>query len=619
MSLFSRRTAVICHDLFMVTLAWSVAIWLPYNLADTINPQIMQHFAQTLALVLAVQSLLFWYYGLYEGIWRFASLPDLWNILRSIGLGVLVISLLLVLLNRLEGIPRLGLLVYPPLLLALLSLPRLSYRLLREHSFRFVFESRDGQRVLLLGAGQAGEMLLREMLRTRAYVILGIIDDDKRLHGGRVHGIRVLGGINHLQEFAEKLQIELLVIAMPSSSDAQMQRVVGACESTGIPFRTLPKLQDMVGYQTGLDALRDVDIDDLLGREKVQLDWSGIESGLTDQVVMVSGGGGSIGAELCHQIARVKPSELIVLERSEYNLYHIQMRLQQQFPELTFHSCLADICDEAAAERLVAQYKPHIIFHAAAYKHVPMLQTHVREAVMNNVLGTQTMAEAAARHGCKSFVLISTDKAVNPNNVLGATKRAAEIYCQTLNERVATNFVTVRFGNVLNSSGSVIPLFQSQIESGGPVTVTHPDTTRYFMTLREACELILQAVALGQGGEIFVLDMGVPVQIRYLAEQLIHLAGKRPGKEIEIVYTGLRPGEKLHEELFHIEEEQRSRTRHEKIILASPRTNEWAVIQECLDAFKRDCATFDEDALFATLRRLTPEFQPPSPHESLKN
>jgi FlaA1/EpsC-like NDP-sugar epimerase len=373
-----------------------------------------------------------------------------------------------------------------------------------------------------------------------------------------------------LPRIGREVGADLAIIAMPSATNQQMRRVVEICEKSDIEFRTLPTLNDLGNKATRIDDLKRVAIDDLLGREPVSLVWDSIRDGLAGKRVMITGGGGSIGSELCRQIARLNPVELIVVDNSEYALYRIDHELQSEFQDLIFYSVLGDICDPATVEKVVGEYRPDMIFHAAAYKHLPILQTQIREAFRNNVLGTMRLAEAAERHSVGTFVLISTDKAVNPANIMGATKRVAEMYCQNMNATSHTRYITVRFGNVLNSNGSVVPLFKEQIAKGGPVTVTPPEISRYFMTISEASQLIMQAAVLGSGGEIYVLDMGEPVKITYLAEQLIRLSGKEPGRDIQIVYTGLRPGEKLFEELFH-ELEPYEQTQHEKIFLAHPR------------------------------------------------
>jgi len=606
MFLIYQRFPVIFHDIIMVMMAWALAIVIRYDWP--LAPEVETIFWQVLPLVVSIQGFFFWYHGLHLGIWRFASLPDLVTILRSVIIGTLAIVLVLVLFNRLERIPRSSLIFYPFILIFLLGMPRLLYRLWYQHSLHFALTHHPPQRVLVLGAGTSGDLLVRDMLRNHhcGYVPIGFLDDEPRLHGGHVQGVPVLAGIDKVVETVESLQIDIIIIAIPSATDEQMRRIVDLCEHCAIPVRTLPKLDNIVSGQVNLQALREIAIEDLLGRDKVELNWATIEAGLRHQVVMVSGGGGSIGSELCRQIARLNPTALVILERCEYNLYTIERQLRQEFPQLMLHACLADVVDAVAVRHVLTRYQPTIVFHAAAYKHMPMLQFQAREAVRNNILGTQILAEATAQCGCQAFVMISTDKAVNPTNIMGATKRIAEIFCQALNERCATRFITVRFGNVLGSAGSVVPLFKEQIAQGGPVTVTHPHISRYFMTIPEACQLILQAAAMGQGGEIFVLDMGKPIKISYLAEQMIKLSGKIPQQEIKIVYTGLRPGEKLQEELFH-REEKLVKTTHAKILLAAHRSNEWTVLIETLKYLACACDNYAEEDISTGLKRLVPE------------
>ena len=401
--------------------------------------------------------------------------------------------------------------------------------------------------------------------------------------------------------------MDLIVLALPSAKSSDMRRLVGLCEKTGVPFRTLPPLDRLMSGQITINQLREVSIDDLLGREPVSLDWDAIELELKGRRVLVTGAGGSIGSELCRQIARLQPAHLILLDSSEFNLYSIEMELLKAYPRLKISRCLNDVVDRVAMDRIFSDSRPDVVFHAAAYKHVPMLEDQVREAARNNILGTRSMAEFADRFGCEAFVMISTDKAVNPANVMGTSKRAAEIFCQNLNQRSATRFVTVRFGNVLGSAGSVVPLFRQQIEAGGPVTVTHREITRYFMTIRESCQLILQASVMGKGGEIFVLDMGEPIKISYLAEEMIRLSGKVPGEDIDIIFTGLRPGEKLYEELFH-EKEALQSTTHEKILLARYREFEWERLNEVMDEIKLACAEYDEKQVRSLMKTLVPEW-----------
>ncbi len=600
------RAAVILHDLCMVMVALFATMWL----MESTSPSMVDGSVATWTgpfIVLLLQGSVFWATGLYKGLWRFASFQDLWNIVRASAFGTIAIAGVLVLAKGNlvnQWLP--SIFIYPALLFVLLGLPRMCYRFWKDSHVPGGSATEGFKRVLILGAGRSGAMLERELSRRGGFDVVGFLDDDRRLRGGQVHGIPVLGPIEQLPRFGVSHKAELAIIAMPSASNQQMQRIVEICELSEIEFRTLPTLQDLGSQATNIGDLKRVVIDDLLGRDPVSLEWESIRAGLVGKRVMITGGGGSIGSELCRQIARLNPVELIVVDHSEYSLYKIDHELRSDYHDLLFHSVLGDICDPATVERVIGDYKPDVVFHAAAYKHLPILQTQIREAFRNNVYGTMRVAEAAERHGVGTFVLISTDKAVNPANIMGATKRVAEMYCQNMNARSNTRFITVRFGNVLNSNGSVVPLFQEQIAKGGPVTVTHPEISRYFMTIAEASQLIMQAAVLGSGGEIFVLDMGEPVNITYLAEHLIRLAGKEPGRDIEIIYTGLRPGEKLFEQLFH-ELEPYEQTSHEKILLAHPREADWNELRAELRGSELAVRRYDTKYLQQALVRLVPE------------
>ena len=603
----SRFTAYI-HDSIMIVVAWLGAFWLRFNFAP-IPEWFLLNAIQVVPVLVVVQGAVFWYLGLYRGVWRFASMPDLIRIVQSVVVGVSLSAVAVFMLTRMEGIPRTVFPLYALLLVILLGGPRLLYRWLKERRLATVSDTK----VLIVGAGRAGEMLIRELLRDRSYGYhpVAFVDDDPTKRGWDIHGVRVVHGCEHIPELTASYAVELILLAIPSATSKQMRRIVALCEKAGVAFRTLPRIQDLVAGRSALRELREVSIEDLLGREPVSLDWASINRGMKGRVILVSGGGGSIGAELCRQIAQLQPSSLEVIDNSEYNLYEIDMELRKRFPGLSIGTRLADVCDADALDHIVREIRPTIVFHAAAYKHVPMLEYQVREAVRNNVLGTQNMATAAATHGVECFVLISTDKAVNPTSVMGASKRVAEIFCQNMHWRFPdTRFVTVRFGNVLDSAGSVVPLFRRQIEQGGPVTVTDPEVKRYFMTIPEACQLILEAGAVGKGGEVFVLDMGDPIKIGYLAEQMIVLAGKTPGEDIEIQYTGLRPGEKLFEELFH-GQENLSATGRDKLLLAHYRPVDWGMLSEAVSSLSHACASYDEDRLHELLRSLVPEYKAP--------
>lgn len=598
-----NRALVTFHDLVAILVAWLGAFWLRFNLAR-IPSEFLHQALLMVPVVLVGQGIMLWYFGLYRGVWRFASLPDLVRILKASAAGIAITSVTIFVLTRLVFIPRSVFVLDGLLLVLLLGGPRFLYRWTKD---RHLY-GKSGKKVLIVGAGRAAEMLVRDLLRDpdHTYQPTGFVDDDPEKHDIDIHGIPVMGTVDEIPAIAADRDVDLILIALPSATPAQMRRIVGTCESTGIHFRTLPRIEDLVTGQVSIRELREVKLDDLLGREAVSLDWQAITRGMRGRIVLVSGGGGSIGSELCRQIARLEPARLVLLEQSEFNLYAIELELRREFPGLPLAVFLGSVTDAVVVEQVFQAHQPNIVFHAAAYKHVPMLEGQVRAAVANNVLGTRCLASVADKHGCDAFVMISTDKAVNPSNVMGATKRVAEIYCQGLDACSNTRFITVRFGNVLGSAGSVIPLFQKQIADGGPVTVTHPQITRYFMTIPEAAQLILQASVIGRGGEIFVLDMGEPVRIAYLAEQLILLSGKKPGEDIEVVYTGLRPGEKLYEELFH-EAEQLVDTGHPKIMLARSRPIDVASMEGIFADLTQACDTNSEVRLRELLRALVPE------------
>lgn len=594
------------HDLVMIPVAWYLAYWVRFNLG-TVPEYMLDRAGAVLPILMVAQGIVFWYFGLYRGVWRFASIPDLVRIGKALAVGILVSALAIFFIYRMEGIPRTVFPLYGLLLLMLLGGPRLLYRWVREHQLYAAAE----KRVLIAGAGQAGEMLARELLRTPGYGYkpVAFVDDDLTKQGSEIHGVRVLGGCDRIPSVVLDRRIDFILLAVPTAGPKNLRRIVELCERADTPFRMLPLIEALAGTRSAFQALREVSIEDLLGREPVSLDWESISRGVSGKVVLVSGGGGSIGSELSRQLAGLNPSELFVLDNSEFNLYSVEMELRHRFPRLGLRVKLIDVCDASSINRLFAEIRPDIVFHAAAYKHVPMLEEQAREAVRNNVLGTRNIASAALEHETDAFVLISTDKAVNPTSVMGASKRVAEILCQNLdahNDR--TKFITVRFGNVLDSAGSVVPLFRKQIADGGPVTVTHPEVKRYFMTIPEACQLILEAGAIGRGGEVYVLDMGEPIKISYLAEQMIVLAGQVPGEDIEIIHTGLRPGEKLFEELFH-EQENLTATGTEKLLLARYREVDWPQFNLRLNVLARACQECDETAVRVLLDELVPEFE----------
>lgn len=598
------RLAIAAHDLAMVWLVWYGLHWMRYAVEPNI-PALPLWSVQTV-LVLSVQALVFWKVGLYRGLWRFASVPDLWNILKASVVGVLGVMLGLFLYDRMDSVPRAVLVLYPIVLAAMLGAPRLIYRAWKDAQSE---RSRaSSTRVLVLGAGQAGEALVRDLRRFGTYQPVGFLDDAPRLRGSKMHGIPVLGRMEELPDIARETAAQLVVIATPSADATALQRIVGICERSGLPFRMVPRLQDVLEGRSLPGELKEVAIEDLLGRKPVLPDWKAIRAWLGGRSVLVTGAGGSIGAELCRQCARHGARRIALVEIDELALMTTESALRRDFPEIEVMPILGDCGDRAVIDFAIGRASPEAVFHAAAYKQVPVLEAQLREAVRNNILATHTVARACRDASVGTFVLISTDKAVDPINVLGATKRMAEVVCQALAD-CPTRFITVRFGNVLDSAGSVVPLFREQIRAGGPVTVTDPAVTRFFMTIPEACQLILQASAIGTHEAVYTLDMGEPVPIRLLAEQMIRLAGKQPGRDVAIVYTGLRPGEKLHETLFHADERYRA-TQHPKILQAEPRKVPTAQVFDQLARFTEASARYDLDTLAKLLREAVPEFVP---------
>ncbi|WP_201096869.1 nucleoside-diphosphate sugar epimerase/dehydratase [Thiocystis minor] len=599
------RLLVFLHDMLMIPAAWGLAYWMRFNLAY-VPPEFIEEAIDTLPLVVLVIGSVYWAFGLYRGVWRFASMDDLARIAQAVLVGTTLLLFLLFAFNRMAYIPRSLPALFVIFQLMLLAGPRLLYRWLKDRRLDFS----GGQRVLIVGAGRAGEMLVRDLLRDRhsGYVPVAFVDDKPHRQGGVVHGVPIRGATQDIPRLVETFGIDVVLLAIPSASTGEMRRLVELCERAGRPFRTVPQIQELMAGQVAVKQLRPVSIEDLLGREQVTLDWEGIRRGLADRVVLVSGAGGSIGSELCRQLRRCGPRRLILLDHSEYNLYRIETELLDRPDATILTRHLLDVTNAVAVNDLFERLRPDVVFHAAAYKHVPLLEDQIQAALHNNVIGTQAIATAADTWGCERFVLISTDKAVNPSNVMGASKRFAELLCQDIQARSACRFMTVRFGNVLGSTGSVVPRFQQQIERGGPVTVTHPDIERFFMTIPEACQLIMQAAVIGEGGETFVLDMGEPVKIRYLAEQMIRLSGRKPGDDILIEYTGLRPGEKLFEELFY-PTEGLTYTPHPRIHIArQTETLDADRLGSALKDLRQTLADRNDEAAAAVLGRVVPDW-----------
>ena len=598
------RIAVMLHDLFMVWACWQLLHVARYALLKDAPP--LPLFDLDVAVVMLVQALAFRYVGLYRGLWRFASVTDLVNIFKASFIGLFA-AVLVLSYKRLDGIPMSVLAVYPFALAMLLGGPRLLYRSWKD--YLALQSDASARRVLVLGAGHAAESLVKDLLRSGDYEPVGLLDDSPHLQGAKLQGIPILGSLDDVAAVARETAAKLLVIAIPTLDAAGMQRVVALCESTGLPFRTVPSLGDLLEGGSLPGQLKEVAIEDLLGRKPVQPNWELVRGWLRGRTVLVTGAGGSIGSELCRQCARHGAVRIVLLEISEFLMLNIRSELCRNFPHLQIECVLGDCGDAALVRHALSNYRPDTVFHAAAYKQVPLLEGNLREAVRNNTLATDCVARACQEHEVDNFVFISTDKAVDPANALGASKRYAELICQSLNQKKGTRFVTVRFGNVLGSVGSVVPLFREQIRKGGPVTVTDPEVSRYFMTIPEACLLILQAAASSSHGAIYMLDMGEPILIRDLAKQMIRLAGKQPGADIAIVYTGLRPGEKLHESLLYSDENSRP-TSHPKVLEAGPREFSAESVLGNVAQLREAVAAYDEGAMLDILSTTIPEYVP---------
>jgi FlaA1/EpsC-like NDP-sugar epimerase len=600
-----KSCLVFCYDMLAVVIAWLGAFWLRFNF---IWPG---DYTQTILIGLSVlipaHGLACWFAGLYRGLWIFASLPDLKRVLKAVGGSLLVMVAYAILVHPQPLVPRSMVVLFPLLLVMIMGGGRIAYRMWKEHRM-FGALAAQGKPVIVLGAGRAAAALVRDMERSADWRVIGLLDDNKGKWGRELGAYRVLGGVSTLPCVAKDLKVRHAILAMPSASLEVRRRMADLCVDAGVQLLTVPALEDIMSGKVSVNNIRRVEIEDLLGRQTVSIDNENVNGLLGGRTVLITGAGGSIGSELCRQIAKFGPAQLILFEQNEFALYNIEQWFTQNQPSVKILSLAGDVKDTVRLEEVLRAYAPHVVFHAAAYKHVPLMEVgNSWQAVRNNVWGTLNVARLSQRYKVQRFVLISTDKAVNPTNVMGATKRLAEMLCQALFARdQGTRFTTVRFGNVLGSNGSVIPKFQAQIAHGGPVTVTHPEITRYFMSIPEAALLVLQAGTMGEGGEIFVLDMGEPVKIVDLARNMIRLSGFREN-EISIEFSGLRPGEKLYEELL-ADAEQTCATPHTKLRVARCRPVITSLIEDVEKWLKQDSVS--DDQVRSGLRRWIPEYQP---------
>ncbi|HUI98798.1 MAG TPA: nucleoside-diphosphate sugar epimerase/dehydratase [Usitatibacter sp.] len=598
----ARAFAAALHDAAALVLACVAATLLLQGRALTDIPgDLLPVFVAAIPIQIAINFL----FGIYQGIWRYTSLPDIQRIIFAVFAGTVCISIALHGTGIEPAFSYREYVLYPVFLVAIMSTSRMAYRSFKE--WALYGRGEQGAPVIVMGAGDAAVGLVKDLSRSHEWRVVGFLDDDEKKRGRLLHGVRVLGTLEDLPRLAQRLKLRHAIIAMPSVPYAVRRRVVEICKRANVTIMTVPTLDDLPGGKGGAARIRKVAVEDLMKRDPVMLDDAGLHDLLTGQVVMVTGAGGSIGSELCRQIAAFQPAVLVLYELSEYAMYKVDEQLREQFPELAVESVIGDIKNVRRVNQAMHQFSPSIVFHAAAYKHVPLMEEdNAWEAVQNNVLGTHILARAAIEHGVKKFVFISTDKAVNPTNVMGATKRLAEMVCQALQATSATRFEMVRFGNVLGSAGSVIPKFQEQIDRGGPVTVTHPEMVRYFMSIPEAAQLVLQAGCMGLGGEVFVMDMGEPVKIVDLARDMIRLS-ELSESDIRIVYTGLRPGEKLFEELLADDEHTRP-TPHPKLRIAKAREVDPGWLEGLHGWLRQDRIPGDSEVR-RDLKRWVPEYQ----------
>jgi FlaA1/EpsC-like NDP-sugar epimerase len=569
---------------------------------------------QLLALTLSLRAIVHWRVGLFHGLWRYSGSRDLLSLMQAATVSSVLVAAVWAFMST-GTFPRSVLVLDYAFSILFVGGLRFGIRTIREVTLQ---NARPGpasgtrRRVLVIGAGDAGEMLMREISRIygHRYEPVGFLDDARSKQNERIHGVPVIGVIEDVQLVAKRERVDEIMLAIPSMTGTDIRRIVELCRPTGAKLRTVPGVDSLLDGRVTVNQLSDVAIEDLLGRAPVTLDTDAIQAAIKNRTVLVTGAGGSIGSELCKQICRFSPKVLVLVEQAENNLFEVHRALLAEFPHVRVVPYVADICDTKRVDAVFEAERPAVVFHAAAHKHVPMMEANPGEAIKNNVFGTKKVADAAHRHGVHTFVMVSTDKAVNPTSVMGVAKRTAEIYVQALSTRSKTHFVTVRFGNVLGSAGSVVPIFKQQIKEGGPVKVTHPEMQRYFMTIPEACQLILQAGTMGRGGEIFILDMGQPVKIVDLARDLIRLSGLTPDEDIRIEFTGVRPGEKLFEELS-FDAEKATKTGHSKIFVGTFRPYAWDEVEQGLARLHAVSDGSDHDAIRQAFRKLVPEYTGP--------
>ncbi len=608
-------------DVIAVNLAWFAALVLRFD--GKIPSLYLDNWLGIALLVTLIRISVFYFFKLYRSLWSYSSVPEFFLVVKGVSVSTLIIWSFALLSQRVGLLPfptpkAIGIIDWMLNILILEGL-RFAIRFRREWVItRLNAKNTIRKNLLIVGAGEAGSMIIKEIRKELGanYLPVGFIDDDPHKQGHNLHGVPILGNCEELPRLVKQYDIKEVIIALPSASRQEIREIIDLAQQTPVHILMIPAMTEIINGTVSLQQLRDVAIEDLLGREPVQVDLDSMAGYLCHECILVTGAGGSIGGELSLQIARFNPEKLLLLGRGENSIYEIEQKLRTVFPQINIVPIIADVRDRDKLNQIFKLYRPTVVFHAAAHKHVPLMEHEPDEAIKNNIFGTKNMVELAAEYHAKRFVLISTDKAVNPSSVMGATKRVAELIVQEMSTRSRTKFMAVRFGNVLGSRGSVVPLFCKQIAQGGPVTVTSPEMTRFFMTIPEAVQLVIQAGALGQGGEVFILDMGEPVRIYDLAQKLIRLSGYTPEKDIKIVFTGVRPGEKLYEEILTQDEGVRM-TKHERIYTTQVQTIENGELYERLN-FLQDHLLDNPAILRGMLQRLAPEFLPWKEIENMK-
>lgn len=602
-----KNFILIILDIVLINLAYILALYLRF---DGYVPQsFMETYLNNAIVISIIKIIVFYFFKLYKSIWKYASIDEMIEIVLA-SVVANAIAMAYITLNQ-ANMPRSIYLMVPILDMAFVGGVRFSYRALCRIKNETPKNLEGCKRVLIVGAGSAGAMIIKELRnhRTLSSVPVAIVDDDLKKKNQNINGIPILGGREDIPKICKEENIDEIIIAIPSANKKEIREIVDETGKTKCKTKIVPGMYELIDGKVSIKEIRDVEIEDLLGREEINLDMNEICGYIEKRKILVTGGGGSIGSELCRQIARFNPEELIILDIYENNAYDIQNELLRKYDNLNLKVVIASVRDKKRIYEIIEREEPDVLFHAAAHKHVPLMENNPEEAIKNNVFGTLNLVQAADKYSVKKFVLISTDKAVNPTNIMGATKRICEKIIQSKNEESNTEFVAVRFGNVLGSNGSVIPLFKKQIAEGGPVTVTHEEVIRYFMTIPEACQLVLQAGSMAKGGEIFILDMGEPVKIMDLAKDLIRLSGFEPGVDIPIETTGLRPGEKLFEELL-LDEEGISDTRHNKIFIGKPIFTDYNYLLEELEKLRYVTNTGDIEKIKEGIQGLVPTYEP---------